>query len=933
MKDSLSPLLYRLPLLWLALFISLPTLAATVKGKVQDTFSEPLVGAQVVVQNSSKFATVGLDGSYQLTDLQVGTYTLSVAYLGHKPLTRIIEINSANQTIILDLQLEQQHKELHEVTITGSAPRGTEVEARQMERLSPNTINVVSAKAIALSPDVSVANVVQRVSGLTIERNSNGDPQYALVRGMDKRYSYTLVNGIKIPSPDNKNRYVPLDIFPAALLDRLEVYKSLTADREGDAIAGGVNMAMKSAPEYLEIKADLQLGYNYINLLEGFDQFNTAVIKEQSPRDIYGAAYQAQAGDFTRKNLETKNIAPLPDMLSTVSVGNRFFSDKLGVMLGSSFQNAYRGTKSIWFDAETERFGTNQPALRELQERHYSTQQIRFANHGRLDYRLNSNHRLNLYTGYYRLVNNEAREIRTTMLDGRNYNPAAGNAILAYSTRTRVTRQNILNSTLQGEHQLLAPLLLDWSVVYSSASSSRPDNARFSCNGELRDFVEQPVNVERRSPRQWERNSDTDLSGFLNLQLKPEHWNGNLVKAGAMYRSKDRDNYFNRYLFDPNPGRQVQGEHWDKFSDISWEVVNPAGSANDELNYKATENILAYYALGQLNILNTDINAGVRVEQTRQGYTLKTPKEFQTPDSTQIYTDILPSLSLKHRLNQAMNIRFSYYKAISRPGFFEVVPYVLEEDGYDEVGNAKLNRVRADNFDLRWEFFPTATDQLLAGVFYKRIQDPIEYAVVRQGVNNEPVIKPDNYGTAYNYGLELDFCKYFNRIGLKGNYTYTHSRITTTKALRTREDLNDPSSQLTVINVEQARPLQGQANHIGNVSLLYKNQERGLDAQLAFVYTGERLETISPFLDNDMYSRPITQVDLSVEKRISKKAEVFVKALNLLNSPYEVYIKKPVYQEEGKTIAYPYQTNMNTRTLIRRDEYYQSVRAGVRLTF
>ena len=69
---------------------------------------------------------------------------------------------------------------------------------------------------------------MQRVSGVSIERSNNGEGQYAIIRGMDKRYTYTLINGYKIPSPDNKNRYVPLDIFPADIIDRLEVNKSLT---------------------------------------------------------------------------------------------------------------------------------------------------------------------------------------------------------------------------------------------------------------------------------------------------------------------------------------------------------------------------------------------------------------------------------------------------------------------------------------------------------------------------------------------------------------------------------------------------------------------------------------------------------------------------------------------------------------------------------
>ena len=86
------------------------------------------------------------------------------------------------------------------------------------------------------------------MSGVTVERNSSGEGQYAILRGMDKRYNYTLVNGVKIPSPDNKNRFVPLDIFPSEMLDRLEVTKSLTANMEGDGIGGAVNLIMKDAP-------------------------------------------------------------------------------------------------------------------------------------------------------------------------------------------------------------------------------------------------------------------------------------------------------------------------------------------------------------------------------------------------------------------------------------------------------------------------------------------------------------------------------------------------------------------------------------------------------------------------------------------------------------------------------------------------------------
>ncbi|XHR95104.1 TonB-dependent receptor plug domain-containing protein [Mucilaginibacter sp. UC70_90] len=73
----------------------------------------------------------------------------------------------------------------------------TERTARRIEQQATQVMNVVSGRAIEVSPDLTVANVISRVSGVSVERNTNGDGQYAILRGMDKRYNYTLVNGVK----------------------------------------------------------------------------------------------------------------------------------------------------------------------------------------------------------------------------------------------------------------------------------------------------------------------------------------------------------------------------------------------------------------------------------------------------------------------------------------------------------------------------------------------------------------------------------------------------------------------------------------------------------------------------------------------------------------------------------------------------------------
>lgn len=188
------------------------------------------------------------------------------------------------------------------------------------------------------------------------------------------------------------------------------------------------------------------------------------------------------------------------------------------------------------------------------------------------------------------------------------------------------------------------------------------------------------------------------------------------------------------------------------------------------------------------------------------------------------------------------------------------MPYQLDGEDYTEKGNPLLKRARIDNLDLRWEWFPSQNEQILFGVFYKYLKDPIETSFeVDQRQTNASYYMPQNLGNAKNYGLEFDVVKYIRHFGLKGNYTYTHSAITTPK----RHFLG--KNQLET--VDQTRPLVNQAPHTANVSLLYKDTNHGWNGQLAASYTGTRLVLVSPYLDSDEWERHFFTLDLSGEKR------------------------------------------------------------------
>ncbi|CCH55139.1 TonB-dependent receptor plug [Fibrisoma limi BUZ 3] len=911
-------------LVLVGLFVSLQAMAATVKGRVVESATgEPVIGANIIVEDNRLHSVSGLDGSYVIRNVTPGQYRIRISYLTYKTIVKSVTVDQETLTINFSME-PAEDRMLQEVAIVAKRDGASDNTARNLERNASQVMNIVSGKTIQLSPDLTVANVIQRVSGISIERNSNGDGQYAILRGMDKRYNYTLVNGVKIPSPDNRYRYVPLDIFPSELLDRLEVYKALTPSMEGDAVGGAVNMVMKDAPDSPSIVANLSTGYSELFFDRDFMRFQTGQVSKQSPYELFGSQYNATANDFSKATSTYTNSRPAPNLLGGLSIGNRFFNRKLGVIVAGSYQNTYRGSNSLFFDFETVDT-LRGVTLTEQNERLYSEQQTRYGIHAKLDYRLSPRHKLQWYNAFMSLTNAQVRDTKSTQLTIGGYDLELGNATLGYSTRSRLTKQQIYTSTLQGEHKLQDNLRLQWSAVYSEATNDVPDNTTIPLLGERKNNVETRTTVGNAT-RRWEHNSDRDLAGYLNLTYTTSiagvavDW-----MAGGLYRDKQRANFYNNYQLRPTNLLARYGVDFTNYADIAWTVINPRGAVATALTYDASEVIKAGYLQVKTQTQRTEIVGGVRVENTDQGYAMRFQIGEDRPTGKQLYTDVLPSLHVRYIPQERTNLRASYFRSINRPGFFEIVPYRIVQEEYQERGNPDLKRAIADNIDLRYEFFPRPSEQFMVGAFYKRLQNPIEYTLQRDAIRGQDTYySPGNFGNANNYGLEVDFIKYLNVLGIKANYTYTHSRITTAKSKRIRNQTGD----LETITVNQTRPLYGQSAHVANLSLLYKNTESGWDGQLALNYTGDRINTVSQFVDNDLWQKGFVQMDASVEKTFGKGFSFFAKANNLLNTPLEVYIKNTSPKNEG----IPFQSEPG-QTLVRRDYYQRSYLLGLRYRF
>lgn len=835
--------------------------ASIVKGKIKDVLSgEEIIGASVIIKGSgNKGTATGLDGSFQLS-LNKFPCTLVCSYVGYK--TK--EVTISNSDDVVDIDMEADAVALGDVVIVAENTGCSEMGARLMERNSLNVVNVMSAKAIELSPDITVANVIQRMSGVTMERNSSGEGQYAILRGMDKRYNYTLVNGLKIPSPDSKNRFVPLDIFPSELLDRLEVTKSLTADMEGDGIGGAVNMVMKDAPAQRMLTVNVQTGYSSHFLNNDFQSFAHGDIVGSSPNERFGMAYPTDEGDFSMKNLHVSTRKSLPDIAAGFAYGDRFANDHLGVMAALSFRNSNKGKTSDIYDTTADNDG-----IQRVTNRYFSENQTRLGAHAKLDYYITQRHKLALYGGYMDFGNSQVRDAFAEQEE---------------TIRLRWQRQTIANASLLGEHRMLAgdALTLKWGANIAKANQKTPDNTQIQLNSNTAG-TSVWVNKNVGAIRRWEHNSDRDIAGHFDMGYKIKAGHTTLdINAGGLYRDKKRDSYYHEYTFQPydeskdTPYDQFKGSDWDNYDGISLRLKSY--TLTDPMNYGATEKIGAGYGKATLTAGKWQIVAGLRAENTRQGYTLQFVTDGNANAGEQRYTDWLPDAHIKWNVHRNANLRLSYYKAINRPSFFEIVPYHIINEDYNECGNPDLKHTTADNFDLRYEYFPGQSEQLMVCLFYKDIHNPIEYGMT--AIGQETFYTPGNYGNASNWGLEIDVMKYFNRFGIKANYTYTHSKITTTKL----RELTAADGTIYTEHADQSRPLFGQAAHVFNCSLLYKDAKNGWDAQVACSYTGKRIAVIERMYENDRWDAPLWQLDASMEKKFKGGWSVFAKAQNLLNS-------------------------------------------------
>jgi outer membrane receptor protein involved in Fe transport len=203
-------------------------------------------------------------------------------------------------------------------------------------------------------------------------------------------------------------------------------------------------------------------------------------------------------------------------------------------------------------------------------------------------------------------------------------------------------------------------------------------------------------------------------------------------------------------------------------------------------------------------------------------------------------TDVLPGISVIYRLNDSMNLRGGLSRTVNRPEFRELAEFEFTDvvGGRAVVGNPDLRRALISNYDIRWEWFPSASEVIAASVFFKDFTDPIERTVQATAQLRTSY---QNAEGATNTGFELEARKNFSRWFFAGvNYTFVDSNI-------------ELSRETGDVQTTLVRPLAGQSQHVFNGIFEFSIPEASQQGNLrgeGYFLSGLSLRALFNFFDD-----------------------------------------------------------------------------------
>ncbi|HEX3437938.1 MAG TPA: TonB-dependent receptor [Pseudacidobacterium sp.] len=234
--------------------------SGAIAGTVQDSVGSVFVSAKVEIEPSGRQAATDNQGQFRISNIPAGTYTLTTSYVGFNSYATTVNVvagQTANVTAVL-----QVGSQADTVMVTAGRLQG-DAEAINVERMSANIVQVLPQGLITSLPNTNIADAIGRAPSVSLERDE-GEGKYVQIRGTEPRLSSLTINGVNVPSVEVTVRNVKMDAIPSNGIERIEVYKTLSADQDADGVGGTVNLVTPTAQDKPTYSLNGTTGYNPI---------------------------------------------------------------------------------------------------------------------------------------------------------------------------------------------------------------------------------------------------------------------------------------------------------------------------------------------------------------------------------------------------------------------------------------------------------------------------------------------------------------------------------------------------------------------------------------------------------------------------------------------------------------------------------------------
>ncbi len=866
----------------------------TIKGRLKDAKTgEAVIGGTVRLDGTTLGTQTDVEGAFVLAKVPAGQYTVIISSVSYKTATLQKVAVAVGKETVLQPTLESDNRQLDEVMVRGVRRTNTEVSVINEMRQASVVVSGVSSEQIVKTQDRDAAEVVRRIPGVTIVDN-----RFIQIRGLSDRYNTVWLNDVTAPSSETDRKSFSFDVVPSSLIDRVLVFKDPSPELPGDFAGGLVKVYLRKPAlnerlltvNYSAGFRDGTTGQNFFtDKPQAGDAFGLGATKRDLPNGMppLSSAYQQYERDFYGKQLANSfpihKLTAMPDIrfnaayLDQINLKNLTIGSITSVNYTNTFTN-FRVERNL-YDGSGARTDNNRDEQ--------STQNIRLGAIQNFNLVLDNGDKLE----FRNLFNQQSRNQVVTRQGYDNTGVQNRSSyILGYQGRTTYTGQLAGTHTFNKEKTHF-----DWVGGYGYSARNEPDLRRVAyavSQSTPSDAPVQTVLVPGTGQ------ADVNNAGRLFQKLNEHSYtiNANLrhqvqvagraveIGAGTYLEYRKRSFRARAFGYSLNSGGEQNLLHEDVGNIFSPANIASGGFRIDEdLNstyrYDASNELEAAYL--SFNIPFTDklkLLTGARYERNVQRISTGIngqPVALNTPTNF-----VLPSANLTYNFNPQNLVRASYGRSLNRPEFREAAPFFYYDFEFNvaNYGSLYLNPTQPlkvatiDNFDLRYEFYPSSGELIHVGAFYKNFTNPIENVVV---LTSNLAYTFANAPSAYAYGVELDAKK---SLAFVSDRLKNLSLVANASLIKSQVTLGDG-----VVAWNNKRALQGQSPYVFNGGLYFNTPDNNWQVTALYNVFGPRILFAGSDQYPDVVERPRHTVDLSLTKTVGPRLALNAGIQDLLN--------------------------------------------------